>query len=753
MKKFASILTAAMLLASMLVCSVPAGAATSTSIDATQKGSVTLHKYDSSKHTSGENGVTGGSPVEGAGFSFYEILSYDGSGYKLTELATNAINAYNTTQTDDSKKYDLDKVIDSIVVTKTEADPDVAGDDGYASYGSTDTLENLIAIFQTYISKNNVGPTKQEIATDKNGTATASELDLGVYMVVETTVPNGYIASTSSFLVTVPQWDNTEKWQYNVNAFPKDEPYDTTVDKTIFDGSKKVDTDSLAIGDTVTYNVDGKVPNYGKSKASYQVEKNVTDATDFVNGKYYTKGADGKYTRATEYVAGTTYYAYNKDGYQVNLTNNTAIVTKETYDVLPFVFEDKLSDGLTYANNLEIKVSGKSDALKQDTNAKLANGKVTWSTGGDAGDYYVEYNSTENKLKVIVKWDSLDNYQGNKITFSYNAVINDKAVVTNGNDNTATITVANNPATYTGDYTLTDETQYTSSTDTATVYTYELDLTKTFNGRTATEAAVNASAVKFKLAEGNTEDDEDLYFLNTADGKYTLWKGVTKVEDGKTYAVVDKIGTDGKVVTGETAYATGAQATSVLTTELAVGRDGTLNIKGLDNKTYYVTETATVDGYSVLAQSVPVKVSDVALTTTNTTTYYPFVAYSTEDFDPNQTYYTKNGDKYTEIDPSDLSRCISNDSEVKVVYYEETKTTTGNASSTVEAEIDGGQELVTEGGIVKLGVNNSKNQFNLPLTGALGLWMFTIAGGVVMAAAIIFFSVLRKKKAKKASEK
>lgn len=640
-------------------------------------------------------------------------------------------------------------------MTKTEADPDVAGDDGYASYGSTDTLEELIAVFQAYINDSNNNVTADAAdTTNEYGKVTASDLDLGVYMVVETTVPNGYIASTSSFLVTVPQWwDNTEKWQYNVNAFPKDEPYDTTVDKTIIIDAEgnKTDTDSLAIGDTVTYNVDGKIPNYGKSKVSYKVDTTVT-ADNFSNGTYYTKGSDGKYTKAENFEDGTTYYTYNKDGYQVNLTNNTAIVTKTTYDVLPFVFEDTLSQGLTYADNLTINVSGKSDPLQQDTNAKLSNDNKTvdWGT---SGDYYVGYDSANNKLKVIIKWDSLDNYQGNKITFSYKAVINEKAVVTEGNDNTAKITVANNPATYTGDYTLTDTTQYTSSTDTATVYTYELDLTKTFNGRTATEAAVNASAVKFKLAEGNTEDDEDLYFLNTADGKYTLWKGVTKVEDGKTYAFVDKIDTDGQVVTGETEYATGTQATSELTTELAVGSDGTLNIKGLDNKTYYVTETATVDGYSVLAQSVPVKVSDVALTTTNTTNYYPFVAYSTEDFDPNQTYYTKNDEDYSKIEASDLSNHISTDTEVKVVYYAETKTTTGKASEAVTAKVDGGQDLVTEGGIVRLGVNNSKNQFNLPLTGALGLWMFTIAGGVVMAAAIIFFSVLRKKKAKKVSEK
>ncbi|MGN0537147.1 MAG: GGIII-like transmembrane region-containing protein [Acutalibacteraceae bacterium] len=46
-------------------------------------------------------------------------------------------------------------------------------------------------------------------------------------------------------------------------------------------------------------------------------------------------------------------------------------------------------------------------------------------------------------------------------------------------------------------------------------------------------------------------------------------------------------------------------------------------------------------------------------------------------------------------------------------------------------------------------VNNAKNQYDLPLTGGLGLWIFTIGGGVLMAAAIIVISVVRKKKSNK----
>lgn len=700
MKKFASILTVAMLLVSMLLCGISANAApTSTAIDAEQKGSVTLHKYDSKTTTSGDNGVTSGKPVKDAGFSFYQILTYDASGYKLTELAKAAVNAYNSNATE-TEKLDLDKVIDSIVVTK--GDDAAAGDDGYASYGTTTDLENLVAVFQTYINSNNVA-SAENVTTDNNGSATASNLNLGVYLVVETKVPNGFIATTASFLVSVPYWQNNEDgWNYSVNAYPKDEPYNGTVDKQIVNNDGKTDADSLAVGDTVTYNVEGLVPNYGKS---------YRDTT-------------------------------------VNLTQDRTIVTQEVYDVLPFVFEDTLSNGLTYAEDLSIKVAGSPvRELTPDIDATYADGKVTWS---GTGDYYVNFDSAISKLKVIVKWDSLDNYQGNKITFSYNAVINDKAVVATGNSNTAKISVANNPSTFYGDYSNTNTDEYTSSTDTSTVYTYQLNLTKTFNSQSVADAEVDATKVTFEIANGKEEGSKVYSFLKTGDGEYTLWEGKIREESGKNYAVVDEIDENGNK-TGNTVYATGVANTSELTTVLAVGVNGNLNVKGLDNKTYYVTELTTVEGYSVLAQTVAIQVNDVQ-TTTTTTEYHPFIAYDAEDFNADVTYYTLNETEYIEISAADFRSYVSTANDIKVVYYAETKTTTGNASSDVTAEVVDGQILKFESaegaksGIIPIVVNNSKNQFNLPLTGGLGLWMFTIAGGIVMAVAIIFFSYLRKRK-------
>ncbi|MGN0537146.1 MAG: isopeptide-forming domain-containing fimbrial protein, partial [Acutalibacteraceae bacterium] len=381
--------------------------------------------------------------------------------------------------------------------------------------------------FQAYINANSVSPTKAEVRTDENGKAEASELNLGVYLVVETTVPDGFIATTNSFLVSVPYWDqeidkDTDKdglegdWVYNVTAYPKDEPYSGTLDKEIVsdEDGQKTNTDSLSIGDTVNFEVKGKVPNYGKS---------VQDTTNT----------------------------------QVSLTQDRAIITKEVYDVLPFVFTDTLSTGLTYNDNLVIQAG--TEPLTQDTGATLSeDGKtVTW-TENSTDDYFVKFDESTNKLTVIVKWDSIDAQQGNAITFTYNAIVNADAVVTTGNGNDATIYVANNPSTFNGDYSNLNTDEYASSNDKSTVYTYQLDLTKTFDGQTV-PAGVNASDVKFEIYQQNEDGSNKSvhYFIteDAASGQYTLWTREPYTEGDKTYAVVDVIKADGtQLTTADTEY-------------------------------------------------------------------------------------------------------------------------------------------------------------------------------------------------------
>ena len=88
----------------------------------------------------------------------------------------------------------------------------------------------------------------------------------------------------------------------------------------------------------------------------------------------------------------------------------------------------------------------------------------------------------------------------------------------------------------------------------------------------------------------------------------------------------------------------------------------------------------------------------------------------------------------------------------------ETKTATGYVLPTEPVEVTitdadkdglvekGSEELTT--GIVSITVENTKGEYQLPQTGGVGTWVFTIVGVCLMAGAVAFLLVYRKKSAK-----
>ena len=129
---------------------------------------------------------------------------------------------------------------------------------------------------------------------------------------------------------------------------------------------------------------------------------------------------------------------------------------------------------------------------------------------------------------------------------------------------------------------------------------------------------------------------------------------------------------------------------------------GSLSVKGFKAGTYELEETKSVSGYTLLTKPITIVVEE------------------------------------------------NTDAEGKVINgtvnaYIKGATGEENVSLVTSDATDGTN---AENGIFKITVNNVKKQFNLPQTGGAGLWMFTIAGGILMALAIIFFHTLRTKKKK-----
>ena len=183
MKKFkkllAGLLAGAMMLGSMSATAFAAQTTTPATIDTTKKGSLTIHKYEyngndtTHKGTGSENDTVpeGAKPLAGAGFTIYKVAGVD----ELTSY-------YSTNPTELPNK------------------------NTYVENGK---------IKSAYSSKK-VG---EEVKTGADGTATFTELELGFYVVIETSTPDKVTTPADPFLVSIPMTTaEGDNWLYDVHV-------------------------------------------------------------------------------------------------------------------------------------------------------------------------------------------------------------------------------------------------------------------------------------------------------------------------------------------------------------------------------------------------------------------------------------------------------------------------------------------------------------------------------------------------------
>ena len=128
--------------------------------------------------------------------------------------------------------------------------------------------------------------------TDVTGHTSASDMEQGLYLVVETCVPENVTSTCNPFFVSLPMTtiDGTA-WNYDVTVYPKNQTGNPTLDKTVREdknstgkntGSLTNTTDgyahtaSASIGDTVDYQIISTLPTI-TSKASSLSEYTYVD--------------------------------------------------------------------------------------------------------------------------------------------------------------------------------------------------------------------------------------------------------------------------------------------------------------------------------------------------------------------------------------------------------------------------------------------------------------------------------------------
>lgn len=429
--------------------------------------------------------------------------------------------------------------------------------------------------------------------TDATGHTSASNMEQGLYLVVETRVPENVTSTCNPFFVSLPMTTiDGAAWNYDVTVYPKNQTGNPTLDKTV-------------------------------REAKNSTGKNNGSLTDIKDGYEHT---------ATASVGDVVDY---------QIISTLPAITSKASSLSEYTYVDTLSKGIRYNKN-DVVIEFFKDAGCTD---KIA----TWDES--SGKFTVAYDDTANTMTI-------------KMTETGLSEINEAAAVyidsvkRGYSDCTMRLTYA---ATLTADAKMgdtdnpneveltwrrTNNTYFDTLKDCCHVYTYGIDVLKQFS-----DNGGNRRNVKFKLHN----DTDDCYIIaEQKDGMYYA-KGITSKKSDATTFIPNS--------------------------------SGHIVVKGLEDDTYSLTETATDKGYVLLKDAVKIVIKTA-----------------------------ENGT---------CEQC-------------------GAKLLTASATVNGKDVTMTDGNaIVPLTVVNNPG-FDLPKTGGYGTWMFTI-GGVVLLGAAAFIVVKSRK--------
>lgn len=105
--------------------------------------------------------------------------------------------------------------------------------------------------------------------TNESGVTTATGLPVGLYLVVETRVPEEVHTTINPFFVSLPMTDVTgDRWNYDVTVYPKNQTNNPTIDKLVSENGTYADIATASEGDVLDYRVVTKLPTI-TSEATY----------------------------------------------------------------------------------------------------------------------------------------------------------------------------------------------------------------------------------------------------------------------------------------------------------------------------------------------------------------------------------------------------------------------------------------------------------------------------------------------------
>ena len=608
MKKIHRVL--AMLMAAIMALGLITTAFAEPTIDTSKKASLSIYKYDITKAS--KDGAWDAESYVSTGLhddavidklSKYAIQGVEFTYLRIADITMN--NELVDGQRQVGVLYGFDSsersnaVLSAIGLTAADAHKT----DNGINYFTSDVLNNKLSTaltanattvknaLETAVKNGGVAMTE----TDATGHTAASDMEQGLYLVVETRVPENVTSTCNPFFVSLPMTTvDGAAWNYDVTVYPKNQTGNPDLEKTV-------------------------------REAKNSTGKNTGSLTDITDGYAHT---------ATASVGDTV-------DYQIISTLPT--ITSRASSLTEYTYVDTMSKGIRYNKN-DVAIEFFKDAGCTD---KIA----TWDE--TSGKFTVAYDDAANTMTIRMTDTGLAEI--NEATTVYT-----DSVKRGYSDCTMRITYAatltadakmgdtDNPNEVVLTWKRTNTTYFDTLKDCCHVYTYGIDVLKQFS-----DNGGNLRNVKFRL---HNDTDDVFVIADLKDGVY---------------------------------YAKGFAAKKADATTFVPNVQGHVVVKGLEDDTYSLTETATDKGYILLEEAVKI----VIITKEN----------------------------------GACEQC-------------------GTKLLTAAGTVNGKAGSMTDGNaIVPLTVVNNPG-FDLPKTGGYGTWMFTIGGVALLGAAA--FIVIRSRKHK-----
>ena len=310
--------------------------------------------------------------------------------------------------------------------------------------------------------------------TDATGHTSASDMEQGLYLVVETRVPENVTSTCNPFLVALPMTTiDGAAWNYDVTVYPKNQTGNPNLEKTV-------------------------------REAKNSTGKNTGSLTDIKDGYKHT---------ATASVGDVV-------DYQIISTLPT--ITSKASSLSEYTYVDTMSKGIRYNKN-DVVIEFFKDAGCTD---KI----TTWDE--NSGNFTVAYDDTANTMTIRMTDTGLSEINEAATVYT-NGVKRGYSDCTMRISYAATLTAdakmgdTDNPNEVVLTWRRTNNTYFDTLKDCCHVYTYGIDVLKQFS-----DNGGNVRNVKFRLHN----DTDDCYIIaEQKDGVYYAKGFAAKKADATTF--------------------------------------------------------------------------------------------------------------------------------------------------------------------------------------------------------------------------